>query len=266
MAVKAKTKRKKRKTKKLTKKNKFIIALCVILVLALAIGGFTYAFRGDEKVYYDFGKDTARGYDVSEHNGKTDWQSLKDEVDFVFIRVGYRGYGTGAICEDKCAKDNLKGAQKAGIPYGVYFYSQATDEKEAEEEARFVIKTLALYKPKLPIVIDYEYPVDENGENTGRMWEASLSKEECTNTINAFCEKVKKYGYMTGVYASSYLYDNDINTKKLPKDTVIWVADYNEIVTTSSAYHIWQYSRTGKSDSVESKYIDLNYWYSKKQK
>lgn len=266
MAVKAKTKRKKKRNKKLSKKNKIIIALCVVLAVAIAAGGVSLSLKGNEKVYYDFGKDTARGYDVSEHNGKIDWQSLKDEVDFVFIRVGYRGYGTGKICEDKCAKDNLKGAQKAGIAYGVYFYSQATDEKEAQEEAKFVIKTLALYKPQLPIVIDYEYPVDENGENTGRMWDASLTSDECTSAISAFCEKVEKYGYMPGVYASSYLYDNDINTKKLPKNTVIWVADYNEAVTTSSAYHIWQYSRTGKSDSVESKYIDLNYWYSKKQK
>ena len=97
------------------------------------------------------------------------------------------------------------------FPYGVYFYSQATDEKEAEEEARFVIKTLALYKPKLPIIIDYEYPVDEKGDNTGRMWEATLSKQECKNTVAAFCEKVQKYGYMASVYASSYLYNNDIN-------------------------------------------------------
>ena len=65
---------------------------------------------------------------------------------------------------------------------------------------------------------------------------------------------------------TSILYDNDINTKKLPKSTVVWVADYNESVSTSSPYHIWQYSRTGKSDSIESKYVDLNYWYSKKQK
>ena len=116
MAVKAKAKRKNKKNKKLNKKDKFIIALSVVLVLALAIGGSALAFRGREKVYYDFGKETARGYDVSEHNGKIDWQSLKNEVDFVFIRVGYRGYGTGTICEDKCAKDNLKGAQEAGIP------------------------------------------------------------------------------------------------------------------------------------------------------
>ena len=76
------------------------------MAFALAIGGSALVFRGREKVYYDFGKETARGYDVSEHNGKIEWQSLKNEVDFVFIRVGYRGYGTGTICEDKCAKDN----------------------------------------------------------------------------------------------------------------------------------------------------------------
>lgn len=123
-----------------------------------------------------------------------------------------------------------------------------------------------MYKPNLPVVIDYEYPIDENGDNTGRMWEASLSKAECTKTIKAFCEKIEKFGYIPGVYASSYLYDNDINAKKLPKSTVVWVADYNESVSTSSPYHIWQYSRTGKSDSIESKYVDLNYWYSKNKR
>ena len=141
-----------------------------------------HSFYRNETACYDFGKDRARGYDLSEHNGKIDWQALKDEVDFVFIRVGYRGYGTGKICTDKCAKD-------------------------------------------LPVVIDYEYPIDENGDNTGRMWEASLSKAECTKTIKAFCEKIEKFGYIPGVYASSYLYDNDINTKKLPKSTVVSVAD-----------------------------------------
>ena len=56
MAVKAKAKR---KNKKLNKKNKFIIALSVVLAFALAIGGSALVFRGREKVYYDFGKETA---------------------------------------------------------------------------------------------------------------------------------------------------------------------------------------------------------------
>lgn len=263
--MKAKTRKKSKKNKKLTKRKKAAVIISVILVAAVIITSVFMSLNRNETVYYDFKKDIARGYDLSEHNGKIDWESLKGEVDFVFIRVGYRGYGTGKICEDDCAKDNLKGAQKAGIPFGVYFYSQATTEKEAEEEANFVLKEVALYKPKLPIVIDYEYPIDENGDNTGRLWEAALSSDECTYTIKAFCDRVEKFGYMSGIYASSYLYDYDINVKKLG-DAVIWVADYNEKVSTSSPYHIWQYSRTGKSDSIESKYVDLNYWYSKKQK
>ena len=153
MAVKAKAKR---KNKKLNKKNKFIIALSVVLAFALAIGGSALVFRGREKVYYDFGKETARGYDVSEHNGKIDWQSLKNEVDFVFIRVGYRGYGTGTICEDKCAKDNLKGAQEAGIPYGVYLYSYSTSVSQAKSEAQHALRLLEGRQPALPVFIDYE--------------------------------------------------------------------------------------------------------------
>ena len=48
MAVKAKAKR---KNKKLNKKNKFIIALSVVLVFSLAKGGRARALRGREKVY-----------------------------------------------------------------------------------------------------------------------------------------------------------------------------------------------------------------------
>ena len=47
MAVKAKAKR---KNKKLNKKNKFIIALSVVLVFALAIGRNAQVFRCREKV------------------------------------------------------------------------------------------------------------------------------------------------------------------------------------------------------------------------
>ena len=81
---------------------------------------------------------TAKGIDVSDNNGKIDWEMVKETQDFAFIRVGYRGYGNGEIVEDKYARENLKNAEKAGIPVGVYFYTQALDEKEAEKEADFV--------------------------------------------------------------------------------------------------------------------------------
>ena len=92
--------------------------------------------------------------------------------------------------------------------------------------------------------------------------------EQVSYSKNAVILKIKGINTIeeANKYRNCYLKINRKDAKKLPKDTVIWVADYNDAVTASSAYHIWQYSRTGKSDSVESKYIDLNYWYSKKQK
>ena len=42
-----------------------------------------------------------KGIDVSKHQGEIDWAKVAaDGVEFAFIRVGNRGYGTGAIVED----------------------------------------------------------------------------------------------------------------------------------------------------------------------
>ena len=263
MAVKAKAKRKKRKTKKLTKKNKLIIALCSVLVIAVAIGGFTYAFRGDEKVYYDFGKDTARGYDVSEHNGKIDWKTVSKNVDFAFIRVGYRGYTEGELNEDKFSKKNLAEAQKAGVPVGVYIYSQAINEKEAEEEADFAAQIAKKYDVTLPIFIDCEYAYSKGG-HTGRLHSAKLSKKEMTAVVNAFCKRIKKLGYTPGVYASTYFYESVFDSKNITHDAFIWLADYNKKVTYDGDYDIWQKTEKGSCDGVSSKYVDIDYWYQKK--
>lgn len=257
MALKAKI--------KISKKQIIIIAVAIITAIAVCICAAVVVSNSRDAVYYDFGKDIANGYDLSEHNGDIDWTALKEEVDFVFIRVGYRGYGTGEICEDENFKENIKGARNADIPFGVYFYSQATTAEEAQEEAEFVIKKVRRYQVDLPLIIDFEYATDEQGDYTGRLWEAGLSSDECTQIISAFCQKVTKHNFMAGVYASSSLYDTVISQDTLADDTVIWVADYNEKVTTDTDYHIWQYSRTGESDSIESSYVDLNYWYSTKQ-
>ena len=90
-------------------------------------------------------KDVALGVDVSFYNEDIDWQSLKDEVDFVIVRAGYTGYAKGNICLDDRLYDNLSGANDAGIPVGVYYYTQATTVKEAKEEARFVLHHIKRY-------------------------------------------------------------------------------------------------------------------------
>ena len=58
-------------------------------------------------------------------------------IDYVMIRVGYRSDTDGTICEDKYASYNLISAQAVGLKVGVYFYSTAVNEEEAEQEAHW---------------------------------------------------------------------------------------------------------------------------------
>ena len=79
------------------------------------------------------------GIDVSKWNKEIDWDKVKKAgVEFAIIRVGYRGATTGALIEDPYFEANIKGAIRAGIPVGVYFFTQAVNTVEAVEEASMV--------------------------------------------------------------------------------------------------------------------------------
>ena len=263
--TKAKSKKKK---KQKNIKSKYIIAaisLCLALAIIVSVGVFTTSSRNKNVEIYEFCKEVSNGIDVSEHNGEIDWESLKGKIDFAFIRVGYRGYITGDITEDLTAKDNIAACEKAGIPYGVYFYSQATNETEAKEEAEFALKAVKKANPQLPIVIDFEYAADDFGNHAGRLYDAKLSRNDATDLIKTFCKTVTDKGKTAGVYASSSVLAHKINTKKLADGTVIWAADYNSEVSYDISYNVWQYSKTGELDAVSSKYVDMNYWYKEMQ-
>ncbi len=242
--------------------NAIIVSIAAVLVLSIIVSiAAISSNKKNQQPIYDFGKKIAQGIDVSEHNKDIDWEKVKSQYDFAFIRVGYRGYSNGEIVEDKNAKDNMKNAQKAGIPFGVYFYSQAVSVKEAKEEAAFVLDMIKKFDVSLPVVIDFEYAADSDGELTGRLFQSNLDSNQNSDIINAFCEKVQDKGHIAGVYAASSVFHGSINTDELSEDTVIWVADYNDKVTYKVDYTIWQYSKTGTVDGVGSKYVDLNYWY-----
>lgn len=238
-----------------------IIALISVLVIAVIITAVSVKNGSRHRETVTFDTPIAVGIDVSEHNKEIDWEKVKNEFDFAFIRVGYRGYTIGNIQQDETAKDNLKGAEKAGVPVGVYFYTQAVNEEEAQEEAEFLLDFIKHYDVSLPVIIDFEYAFDSSGNHAGRLFEANLTPDEKADIINAFFKTVKKENYAYGVYASSYMLEHEISSHLLDEDALIWVADYNENVTYDIDYNVWQYTKTGESDAVGSKYVDLNYWY-----
>ena len=102
------------------------------------------------------GSNVKKVIDVSEHNGKIqNWsQVIRDNgVDGVIVRLGYYAYD-----EDKQLAYNIKELNRLGIPYGVYLYTYAENESDAELEAKHTIKLMQKYhiQPTYPIYYDVE--------------------------------------------------------------------------------------------------------------
>ena len=191
------------------------------------------------------------GIDVSEYQPEVDWQQVKDYgVDFVIVRLGYRGYGeAGKLVEDSMFRSHVEGALAAGLDVGVYFFSQAIDEQEAREEARFVLDRISGYQLAFPVFFDWEKIGSEARSDTMDL--ASL-----TTVTDTFCTEIRNAGYQAGLYFNQQLGYEELHLPSLQTYT-FWLAEYND--TPSFAYHfdLWQYSATGTVDGIDGD-VDLN--------
>lgn len=193
------------------------------------------------------------GIDVSKWNKEIDWESVKASgVDFAIIRCGYRGSQTGSLVEDPYFQKNIEAAEAAGVKVGIYFFTQATTEVEAVEEASMTLMLCKGHKLALPIFIDTE-GAGGNGRADG------LDVETRTAVCEAFCRTIENSGFNAGVYASKNWYNNNLNTENLLNYT-IWLAQYSKTVTYDGHYDLWQYTSAGTVEGIETR-VDLNMCY-----
>lgn len=191
------------------------------------------------------------GIDVSRWNEEIDWEKVQEEgIKYAIIRAGYRGSVTGTLVEDWYFKKNMEGTKKAGIPVGLYFFTQATNEVEAVEEASMVLSLCKDYEITYPIFIDTEGAGGE-GRADG------LDKKTRTAVCQAFCETIRNNGYQAGIYASKNWLNQKIDTSVLSDDIYIWLAEYGDAVSYDGKYHIWQYTSSGRVLGIEGR-VDLN--------
>lgn len=197
-----------------------------------------------------------QGVDVSSYQEDIDWALAKaDGVEFAFIRVGYRGYGSGKLVEDSYYTKNIEGALAAGIKVGVYIYSQAITIEEGIEEAEFLIERVEGYEIDLPLIIDYEYA---GGSGTsGRLYNAKLSKEEATAICNAFCDTAEESGYQAAVYANKSFLNNQLYADELRS---VWLAHYAIKTDYTGDYDFWQCTSSGRVKGITG-YVDLDFWF-----
>ncbi len=193
-----------------------------------------------------------KGIDVSKHQGEIDWQQVAaDGVEFAFIRVGNRGYGTGAIVPDEQFENNIKGATTNGIKAGVYFFSQATTEEEAIEEANFVLENIAPYKIQCPVVVD----VEKVSDSQARM--NLISREQRTANVKAFCDTIAAAGYTPMIYHNMEMATMFLEFAQL-EEYQKWFAYYNnQDFYYPYAYDVLQYSDKGRVNGINGD-VDLN--------
>ena len=205
-----------------------------------------------ELQYLENGQVVSRkGIDVSKHQGEIDWQQVAaDGVEYAFIRVGLRGYGTGKLVEDEYFEQNITGALGAGIKVGVYFYSQAVIETEILVEAIFVLEKIAPYRVECPVV----YDVEKVSGAEGRM--NSLTVEERTNLTLLFCQTIENAGYKPMIYHNMEMGALMLDLSAL-EEYDKWFAYYNQDFYYPYQYEIWQYTDSGTVNGIEGP-VDLN--------
>lgn len=175
------------------------------------------------------------GIDVSSFQKDVDWEKVKESgAEFAIIRCGFRGYGSeGKLVEDTFFEKNIKGAQAAGLPVGVYFYTQALNSEEAIEEANFCMELIKPYNITGPVVLDVESASSEERIK-------DLTKEERTDCIISFCDTVKAAGYNPMVYADIKFFSMRMELDRL-EDYEKWYANYNSL-DADMERTIWEYN------------------------
>lgn len=162
--------------------------------------------------------------DISQYNIIHSYQKVKNLCSAAILRIGYRGYGGGTIVKDKLFSQHLNNLIDE-LPIGVYFLDQSINENEAILQANWTyieFMNAGLGATPIPIWIDSEASASISRTGRGDL----ISKEQRTNNILAFCNRMKELGYNAGIYASdSWMKDKLVydRIKHLP----IWNAKYN---------------------------------------
>lgn len=189
-----------------------------------------------------------KGIDVSEFQGKIDWEKVKnDGIEFAILRCGY---GMDFSNQDDVEYErNANECERLGIPYGVYLMSYANTVEKARSEAKHVLRLIEGRKISLGVWHD----IEDNGTS------GAINKETLTNIINTFCNTIKNAGYKVGVYANLNWLENKI--ERIIRDNYdIWVAQYYSKCEYEGKYIMWQHTSSGKVNGISTN-VDMNILY-----
>jgi len=204
-----------------------------------------------EDVYNQYkNENTMIGIDVSKYQGDINWEKVKNAgAEFVMIRLGYQYYFGEKLSLDPYFIQNIEGALASDLKVGIYFYSYAVNEKEAINQAKFVLDNIKNYNVTMPISFDWE--------NYSHWNELNINLFDLNNTLLAFNNIIKNAGYTPVNYGSK----NYLNAFWFENEYDTWLAHYISGKSDyDKPYLMWQLCNNGIIDGING-YVDINVYY-----
>lgn len=193
-----------------------------------------------------------KGLDISSYQSEINFDVIKSGgVEFLIIRAGFTGWGTGInYNKDKYFEEFYDKSKSHNISVGAYWYSCANTKEKGIAEAKFMYDNCLKGK-------QFEYPIYIDIEDTHHQVN---NKRGVTDAIIGFCETLENLGYYVGIYGSDIssfkekMYLNELNAYDK------WVARYGSKPKYVKSYGIWQSSSSGKIKGYN-KEVDIDVSY-----
>ena len=170
-----------------------------------------------------------KGIDISRAQEQFDFDAaVKAGVKFVIIRAGIR------TDEDTYFRRNLSECQKHNMPYGLYWYFEATSDDVFKAELSACKKAVKGLKPSYPVFFDMEEQKQIDNLTTAQRTDMALK----------FCAEMTAIGLPSGIYANPSWMLNYYDSDRL--DGIdIWLANWTHDPEIPSQFDfgqlIWQW-------------------------
>ena len=189
------------------------------------------------------------GIDVSQHQGKINWDEVQSQIDFAILRLGWIGNKENHTTDVQFER-NYAECKRLGIPVGVYVYCYANNENAAKSGANWTVKSLSDKTFELPVYIDME---DSSISD--------LSKDLLTDICISFNSIIEANNMWAGVYADLDWFENHLNKDIIKSKYTTWIAHYTSGNDKHKGeYDMWQNSSNGILNGINGK-VDTNYMY-----
>ena len=222
-----------------------VVAVYIYFFYYIFVGPFGFRWRalyGD--ISYPEGYEI-HGIDVSHHQGRIDWDKLKDQglidkfpVRFVMIKAT-----EGASRVDENFKDNFHQARENGFTRGAYhFYSVYSP---AKKQAEFFIKNVKLENGDLPPVLDVEHKPKNQ------------SDEEFVASVREWLDIVEEHYGVKPIIYTYYKFKTRYLNDSVFDSYPYWIAHYYVDKVEYGPWKFWQHTDAGRLPGIKGQ-VDFN--------